>query len=147
MAFANPIGTLKTDRKYKGILDKIALIRTSLPPLLRNFLFQQANLFSIRLRRGYQKIFKLGLAPRGNLRYVIDKVAFLHLRAFAHASSVFPHLPTLTTQDLWKLILKPVAISKHLWILLALQRYSKLNSRKRIVSSANWRWEICSSSP
>ena len=102
--------------KYVGILEIMALIKTSLPPLDKNLLFQWAKRFSICKSNVFQKTLKHSLAPNDRPRYMIGRDTFLHFKAFAQSSSLKPLVsvlgPTFETLDLWRLILKPEANSK-----------------------------------
>ncbi|KAG6660361.1 hypothetical protein CIPAW_03G100600 [Carya illinoinensis] len=71
-------GIGKRDRKYVGTLDRVLLIKVSLPPFDKYILFQLANLLSIFLITGSHKRGDLAPIPNGRPRYVSGNEAILH---------------------------------------------------------------------
>lgn len=137
-----PFGTGKIDMKYRGRLDRDALMRVSRPPSDSNFPFHSASFFLILEMMGSQELILEVLPPIGRPKYVKGRVPILHRSLFAALLSHTSSVCNPTKELLWKLTCKPEARWNNTRTFLMLSRYSRLGGQKRIVSSAYWRWVI-----
>jgi hypothetical protein len=99
-------------RHEVGRLDKVLLIKVTLPPFDKYILFhlaKQRSIFSIML---IPYRFALNEAPSGRPTYFIGREETLQPKMLAKPSTLLT-LPWGTNSDLAKLILKPKTISKH----------------------------------
>ena len=84
-----------------GKLDRVLLIRVTLPPLDKYKHFQLVNLLSIFSRIGFHIVLSLNLAPKGRPRYFIGRVPCLQPRTFNN-KSILCTTPTGTNSDVPK---------------------------------------------
>ena len=89
-----------------GKLDRVLLIKVTLPPLDKYKRFHLANLHSIFFRIGFHIVLSLNLAPKGRPKYFIGRVPCLQLSTFNNKSKVCT-TPTGTNSDLPKFIFRP----------------------------------------
>ena len=115
MRLATLTGMGNRDRKYVGKLERVLLMRVTLPPLDKYKRFQPSSLLSIFSRIGFQIDLSLNLAPKGRPKYFIGREPYLHPRT-AKKRSICWTAPTGTISDLPKLIFRPDTASNQIRI-------------------------------
>ena len=96
----------RRERKYVGKLERVLLIRVTLPPLDKYNFFQPASLRSIFSKIGFQIVLSLKVAPNGRPKYFSGRADSLQPKISTNSCRLGT-APTGTNSDFPKLIFSP----------------------------------------
>jgi hypothetical protein len=111
MRLATFAGIGKRDNMYVGILERVLLIKVTLPPFERYNLFHGANFRTIISSKPAHIVLSLKEAPNGNPKYFNGTSPYPQPSNPASCPT-FSTRPTGTNADLDKLTFNPAAASK-----------------------------------